>query len=212
MAIPAWERRGAVAVGIVARGSGPAGEAVGGTPVPGAGTRGAVADLAEPTGCADVSDCRLRGWRGCCDQKRYPSLRDPSTVPSSTTAFLSILSFFPFLSSPLLLPLPLLLLLHLHLRLLVPFVLYLCSPYRSSLSLSLSRHVDRRVLEIRDRLGTNGTGQRILSDRSLPPLFAATMILTRSAAETSRREKSGRSRIDRSAESLASLSLSSLVG
>lgn len=80
------------------------------------------------------------------------------------------------------------------------------------LSLSLSCHVDRRVLEIRDRLGTNGTGQRILSDRSLPPLFAATMILTRSAAETSRREKSGRSRIDRSAESLASLSLSSLVG
>lgn len=138
LAIPAWERRGAVAVGIVARGSGPAGEAVGGTPVPGAGTRGAVADLAEPTGCADVSDCRLRGWRGCCDQKRYPSLRDPSTVPSSTTAFLSILSFFPFLSSPLLLPLPLLLLLHLHLRLLVPFVLYPCSPYRSSLSLSLS--------------------------------------------------------------------------
>lgn len=69
----------------------------------------------------------------------------------------------------------------------------------SFVSLSLSRHVDRRVLEIRDRLGTNGTGQRILSDRSLPPLFAATMILTRSAAETSRREKSGRSRIDRSA-------------
>lgn len=77
-----------------------------------------------------------------------------------------------------------------------------------SLSLSLATWTDA----IRDRLGTNGTGQRILSDRSLPPLFAATMILTRSAAETSRREKSGRSRIDRSAESLASLSLSSLVG
>lgn len=212
MAIPAWERRGAVAVGIVARGSGPAGEAVGGTPVPGAGTRGAVADLAEPTGCADVSDCRLRGWRGCCDQKRYPSLRDPSTVPSSTTAFLSI-SFLSSLFFPLL---------SFFLSLSFSFSTSTCAsssllsyiPARPivRLSLSLSRHVDRRVLEIRDRLGTNGTGQRILSDRSLPPLFAATMILTRSAAETSRREKSGRSRIDRSAESLASLSLSSLVG
>lgn len=146
-AIPAWERRGAVAVGIVARGSGPADEAVDGTPVAGAGTREAVADLAEPTGCADVSDCRLRGWRGCCGQKRYPSLRDPSTVPSSTTAFLS---FFPFLSSPLPLPLLLLLPLHLlllHLRLLLSFILYPCSPCRSS---SLATWTDAS-----SRYGTN---------------------------------------------------------
>lgn len=58
-AIPAWERRDAVAVAIVAPGAGPADVAAGATAVVDAGIRGAVADLAEPTGYADASDCRL---------------------------------------------------------------------------------------------------------------------------------------------------------
>lgn len=80
LAIPAWERRDAVAVAIVARESGPADEVVDVTVAVDAATREAVADFVEPTGCVDVWDCRLRDWRGCCDRKRYPSLRDPSTL------------------------------------------------------------------------------------------------------------------------------------
>lgn len=60
LAIPAWERRGAVAVAIVARGSGLADEAVDAMAAVDAATREAVVDLAEPTGCVDVSDCQLR--------------------------------------------------------------------------------------------------------------------------------------------------------
>lgn len=53
-ASPASERRGAVVVAIVARGAGPADEAVDATAAADAATREAVADFVEPTGCADV--------------------------------------------------------------------------------------------------------------------------------------------------------------
>lgn len=94
-AIPAWEHRDAVAAAIVDRGVGPADEVAGATAVVGVGNRGVVAvELVVPTDCEDVSGCRLRDWRDCCDRKRYPSLRDPSGVqrarvsPLSSTTFL----------------------------------------------------------------------------------------------------------------------------
>lgn len=87
-AIPVSVHRDAVAADD--RGSDRARATADGMAVVDADCRGvAVADSVASTGCADVSDCRLWDWHGCCDRKSCPLLRGPWEVGNARPCFFS---------------------------------------------------------------------------------------------------------------------------